>query len=87
MKTKSSSRLLADLAGSAICVKAQNEDNQPPGPPPRGPEGRHHRPPPPPIVLALDTNHDGVIDAQEIANASAALLTLDKNGDGQLTPE
>lgn len=46
--------------------------------------GRHH-PPAPPVFAALDTNHDGVIDASEIANASAALLTLDKNGDGKLT--
>jgi Ca2+-binding EF-hand superfamily protein len=35
--------------------------------------------------MALDVNHDGVIDSNEIANASAALLTLDKNGDGVLT--
>jgi hypothetical protein len=32
-------------------------------------------------------NHDGVIDADEIANAPAALRTLDKNGDGKLTPD
>ena len=32
----------------------------------------------------LDVNHDGIIDANEIANASAQLLTLDKNGDGVL---
>jgi Ca2+-binding EF-hand superfamily protein len=37
--------------------------------------------------MALDTNHDGIIDSNEIANASAALLTLDKNGDGKLTPD
>jgi hypothetical protein len=49
--------------------------------PPRG-----HRPPPP-VIAVLDANHDGVIDATEIANASAALLTLDQNGDGQLTPD
>ena len=36
---------------------------------------------------ALDANHDGVIDAAEIANASAALKALDKNGDGQLTQD
>jgi hypothetical protein len=36
---------------------------------------------------ALDANHDGVIDASEIANASAALKKLDKNGDGKLTPD
>ena len=38
-----------------------------------------------PIIDALDANHDGVIDETEIANASAALKKLDKNGDGKLT--
>ncbi|HTI73112.1 MAG TPA: phospholipid-binding protein, partial [Candidatus Limnocylindria bacterium] len=36
---------------------------------------------------ALDLNHDGVIDADEIAQASASLKKLDKNGDGKLTPD
>jgi Ca2+-binding EF-hand superfamily protein len=36
---------------------------------------------------ALDANHDGVIDENEIANASAALKALDKNGDGKLTQD
>lgn len=40
-----------------------------------------------PVLNALDADHDGVISAAEIANAPAALLTLDKNGDGQLTPD
>lgn len=39
----------------------------------------------PPIITALDTNGDGVISADEIANASASLMKLDKNGDGKLT--
>jgi len=39
------------------------------------------------IVRALDANGDGVIDATEIANAVAVLQKLDKNGDGQLTPD
>src|SRR5690242_9687457 len=59
----------------------------PEGPGPGGPGGpggpRRHRPPPP-IIAALDANHDGVIDEAEIANAPAALRTLDKNGDGKL---
>ena len=38
-------------------------------------------------MLALDVNHDGVIDAGEIANAPAALKTLDKNDDGKLTQD
>jgi hypothetical protein len=54
------------------------------GPPP-GAGGR--RPPVLPLVTALDINGDGVIDASEMANASAALLKLDKNGDGKLTPD
>src|SRR6266478_796724 len=53
----------------------------------RHPGGPHHRPPPPAIIAVLDANHDGVIDATEIANASALLMSLDKNGDGRLTPD
>ncbi len=33
----------------------------------------------------FDTDHDGTLSAEEIANASAALRKLDKNGDGKLT--
>lgn len=62
-------------------------DNGSATPPPAGPRGPHgHRPPQPLIIQALDANHDGIIDADEIANASAALKTLDKRGDGRLTP-
>jgi EF hand len=90
MKTNMKSMLvLAGLLGTAA-LRASAQDNHDDGPPPGGPggpggPGRHHRPPPLPIVMVLDANHDGVIDADEIANASAALLTLDKNGDGVLT--
>jgi hypothetical protein len=63
-----------------------NDQGPPPNGAPGGPAGPgRHRPPPPPIIAALDANHDGVIDETEIANASAALKTLDKNGDGKLT--
>jgi hypothetical protein len=64
---------------------------EPGGPPPGGAGGRGERgergqrPPKPPIDTALDTSGDGVIDASEIAGASTALKSLDKNGDGQLT--
>jgi hypothetical protein len=61
----------------------------PGGPGPRGPgePGMGGHRPPPPLIGVLDANHDGVIDAAEIANASAALKQLDKNGDGELTPD
>jgi hypothetical protein len=39
------------------------------------------------VLVVLDANHDRVIDANEIANASQALLQLDNNGDGQLDHE
>ena len=42
---------------------------------------------PPVVVATLDANHDGVIDAGEIANASQALKSLDKNADGRLSRE
>jgi hypothetical protein len=84
MKTKMiiTAALLA-LGASALLLNAQDDNVG--SPPTNGPRPRGHHPPPLPLVLALDTNHHGVIDSNEIANASAALLTLDKNGDGQLT--
>ena len=75
------------LGVCATLALAQNE-----GTPPRndalggGPPPSHHRPILP-IIQALDVNHDGIIDSNEIANASAELLTLDKNHDGRLTPD
>ena len=49
---------------------------------------RHgNRPPMSPIFEVLDANHDGVIDADEIANAPAALWKLEKNHNGQLDYE
>ena len=50
-----------------------------------GPAGEGQRRPVPPLMAALDANHDGVIDEEEIKNAPAALRKLDKNGDGKLT--
>jgi hypothetical protein len=70
--------LTALLATSAITTLAQDADTGAPAGRPPG-----HRPPP--IIAVLDANKDGVIDATELANATAALTTLDKNGDGQLT--
>ena len=85
MKTKMKITLaLLALGASALGVNAQDDNGSPP---PNGPgPGRHHHPPLP-LVIALDANHDRVIDANEITNASTTLLTLDKNGDGRLTTE
>jgi len=95
MKMKTCLTLAAVLGALSLTTHAQDAG----GPPPGGPDdsagqsepgsrggpgmGRHH--PIPAIVTALDTNHDGIIDSNEIANASAALMTLDKKGDGKLT--
>ena len=38
-----------------------------------------------PLVRALDINHDGIIDPEEIKQASMSLRLLDKNFDGRLT--
>ncbi len=76
------------LAGTTACLVAQDAGGQQQGQ--RQGQGRVDRRewrPPPPIIEVLDANHDGVIDADEIANAPAALKKLDKNGDGKLTPD
>lgn len=55
---------------------------------PRGPGGPGGpQQPPRPTIVALDTDKDGTISAAELAAASKSLLTLDKNGDGQLTAD
>jgi hypothetical protein len=103
MKTTMKTMLvLVALSASALILNAQDaggplpggqrpyRDQGGPGRPggPGGPGGPGmRRMPPSPLMEALDANHDGVIDAAEIANASAALKSLDKNGDGQLTPD
>ena len=44
-------------------------------------------PPPDKIFQALDANRDGALSEAEIAGSVAALKTLDKNGDGDLSGE
>ena len=62
-----------------------------PPPPPaqmqRGPRDQHGPPRGNPLFDALDTNHDGTISADEIANASTSLKALLKNGSDHLTRE
>jgi Ca2+-binding EF-hand superfamily protein len=40
-----------------------------------------------PLLQALDTDHDGVISAAEIAAAPESLRALDRDQDGKLSPE
>jgi hypothetical protein len=90
---KTNMKIMLALAGmlalgtTALVVSAQDNGGPQNGIGQNGPSMRGGRPPVPAIVAALDANHDGVIDATEIANASAALKSLDKNGDGKLTPD
>jgi hypothetical protein len=92
-------RLLMVFAASAACLSipqvfAQN-DGPPPGDRPGGnagpggerPGGFNGRRPMHPLVVALDKNRDNILSSDEIAGASAAIKSLDKNGDGQVTPE
>jgi EF hand len=84
MKTKQFTAIALTLGLPIVAAVAQ-QDGPPDGPPPQGGPGMGMHRMPPPIIAALDTNHDGIIDADEIANASAALKTLDKSGTGKLT--
>lgn len=83
MKTLNRTLLALALASATLTAIGQNEERpQPPG----GPNGGRPRMASP-LMEALDTNHDGTLDAGEIKNAAVALLKLDKNGDGKLTQE
>ena len=42
---------------------------------------------PAPVIRALDVDQDGKLSAEELKNATESLLTLDENGDGELTGE
>jgi Ca2+-binding EF-hand superfamily protein len=51
----------------------------------QGPGAPGGNPPPRPALLAIDTKHDGGLSVEELAAASAGLITLDADHDGQLT--
>jgi Ca2+-binding EF-hand superfamily protein len=40
-----------------------------------------------PVLAALDSNHDGILSAQEIAAAPLVLAALDLNGDGVISSD
>jgi hypothetical protein len=39
------------------------------------------------VLLQLDVNHDGAIQAMEVTHAASSLKRLDRNGDGQVTSD
>lgn len=51
------------------------------------PPGDHPKPPAPPLMVALDTDKDGEISAEEIQNATDSLAKADTNGDGKISKE
>lgn len=49
--------------------------------------GERRPPPVPPVFAVIDTDRDGVLSAEEISAAGETLTKLDKNGDGEITPD
>jgi hypothetical protein len=76
---KTSTRLIAFLA-TTMMVWAQSPENE------EAREGhRPPQPPPHPLWIALDTDENGEISAEEIEAAAEALAKLDENEDGKIT--
>ena len=61
------------------------EEMRPPAPPEGKPPHGHR--PPPPIIAALDADKNETISAEELEGAPESLKQLDKNEDGELSPE
>ena len=84
------------VRGGGVVLRAQTSATPPPprgrafgqtpGGPPGSPGANEPRLPASPLVMALDLNGDGVLDADELAKAAASLKALDTDGDGRLTP-
>ena len=85
------------VAAFAFAAPPEGKKDRGPGDGKRGGEGQrggsrgghHARPPmgPPAIIKAIDANSDHKISTEEMENAAAVLKKLDKNGDGELTPD
>jgi hypothetical protein len=68
--------------------QALDQPPRPDGAPPRRPDGPPGMPPPGGGLFgALDADRDGELSNREIVGAGLALLRLDRNGDGKLTPD
>ena len=86
MKTLNRTLMALALAGATLTAIAENDERPHPPGGPGGPGGGRPRMVSP-LMEALDANHDGILDADEIKNAANALMKLDKNGDGKLTED
>lgn len=69
------------LRTAAVAVAAESLPDHAAAAPAAFPAGRMHSV----IFAALDSNHDGVISAAELANAPTAMRALDLDGDATLT--
>lgn len=84
---------LAQLDQNGDATITRDEMRPPPPPRPEGDDvaGDGDRPPghrpPPPVIAALDADRDGTVSAEELKAAPEALLELDENGDGELSPQ
>jgi hypothetical protein len=78
-------RLAVTLGLGAFSTLAQQHPGGPGGRPGGRPGGGP--PPVPPLMAVLDADQNGELSAAELANATTALKTLDKNGDAKLTAE
>ena len=82
-------RLVSSAVLFATCVVGLAVAQQAGRPAARAGRARMSFPPPPPspVIEALDADKDGTISAAEREKAVAALARLDRNNDGDLTPE
>ncbi len=80
--TLSQTALMLLTVSAGISLTFAQQPGPRPGGPGGGPGGMMRMLP---VMQALDENSDGEISAQELANASAALAALDKDGNGKLT--
>jgi hypothetical protein len=78
---------LAILTGSIALAQPPRGPGGPGGPGGGGPNGPGGPPPPSALIGALDTNHDHIISAEEIAAAATSLAALDTDGDGAISHE
>lgn len=82
-------RLVSSAVLFATCVVGLAVAQQAGRPAARAGRARMDFPPPPPspVIEALDADKDGTISTAEREKAVAALARLDRNNDGNLTPE